>query len=98
MRDDTDRGANEIRTGRIPSEHEVAEKLAYARDMNRPDAAMGAALGAAVGCRQSGRSALLAKARGFRKQASALEALAASIPDNFPHDADMALWELAMRA
>lgn len=47
--------------------------------------------------RQPGRSVLLDRARQLRREAQALEALASAIPDNFPSDADEALWNLAIK-
>jgi predicted secreted Zn-dependent protease len=49
-------------------------------------------------CRQSGRLAILDRASRLEEEARRLRALAASIPENFPGDADEALWQLATRA
>lgn len=46
--------------------------------------------------RMSGRNVLLDRAERLERQAAGLRALAAAIPDNFPHDADAALWDLAL--
>lgn len=48
-----------------------------------------------VACRQSAREALLARVRMLRREASLIEGLAMAIPENFPPDADEALWHLA---
>lgn len=47
-------------------------------------------------CRMSARGALIDRARRLHREAAQLEALARSIPENFPHDADEALWTLAV--
>lgn len=48
------------------------------------------------GSRESGRGVLLSHARRLRHEADLCEALARAIPDNFPRDADEALWTLAI--
>lgn len=47
--------------------------------------------------RQSGRGVLLDRAARLEREAAGLRALASAIPDNFPGDADEALWELALQ-
>jgi hypothetical protein len=47
--------------------------------------------------RLSGRAALLARADHLRREAAQIEALARAIPENFPFDADEALWGLASK-
>ncbi len=46
--------------------------------------------------RMSGRGVLLERAERLRREAAGLEALARSIPEHFPADADEGLWNLAI--
>jgi hypothetical protein len=46
--------------------------------------------------RMNARAVILERAARLHRQANALEGLARAIPENFPHDADEALWELAI--
>jgi hypothetical protein len=57
-------------------------------------AKMDANIGGECAARQTARAAILERAQGMRRFASRLEALARSIPDNYPRDADEALYEI----
>jgi hypothetical protein len=46
--------------------------------------------------RQSARNALLMRAMHLHEEARQLEGLARAIPENFPADAEAALWRLAV--
>jgi hypothetical protein len=46
--------------------------------------------------RMSARNVLIDRANRLRREADGLMALSRAIPENFPHDADEALWELAI--
>jgi len=48
--------------------------------------------------RQTARNALLTRAMHLREEARQLEGLARAIPENFPPDAELALWRLAIGA
>lgn len=53
-------------------------------------------LGDTCAMRQTARNALLERAMRLREEARQVEGLARAIPENFPVDADVALWRLVM--
>lgn len=58
--------------------------------------ACGAIMGQGAASRTTGRNVLLDEAKRLRRRADQLDALALSIPENFPRDANEALLDLAL--